>query len=126
MRRIDEAIDGQLRKMKLDLKVAKSPLEPLSKKTHVRGRKPHDPQFDVRTGLYTLVGIDSTTIEGIDEIHVASWAHICVDSVRVWHLLWRCSSSKTRRAARRKRAVEPSAATTACLRNAARQAHVCA
>ena len=69
MRRIDEAIDGQLRKMKLDLKVAKSPLEPLSKKTRVRGRKPHDPQFDVRTGLYTLVGIDSTTIEGIDEIH---------------------------------------------------------
>ena len=146
MRRIDEAIDGQLRKMKLDLKVAKSPLEPLSKKTRVRGRKPHDPQFDVRTALYTLVGIDSTAIEGIDEIHAltliselgtdftkwptvkhfASWAHICIDSVRGWHLLWRCSSSKTRRAARRKRAVEPSAATTACLRNAARRARVCA
>ena len=35
----------------------------------MRGRKPHDPQFDVRTGLYYLVGIDLTTIEGIDEIH---------------------------------------------------------
>ena len=67
--KIDEAIDAQLRKMKCDLRVNKSPLAPLSKKTRVRGRKPHDPQFDVRTGLYYLVGIDLTTIEGIDEIH---------------------------------------------------------
>ena len=80
----------------------------------MRGRKPHDPQFDVRTGLYYLVGIDSTTIEGIDEIHAltivselgtdftkwptvkhfASWAHICVDSVRVWDIVPARSASK--------------------------------
>ena len=35
----------------------------------MRGKKPHDPRFDVRTALYYLVGIDLTAIEGIDEIH---------------------------------------------------------
>ncbi|MBX9679226.1 MAG: transposase [Gemmataceae bacterium] len=35
----------------------------------MRGRKPHDPRFDVRKALYYLVGIDLTAIEGIDEIH---------------------------------------------------------
>jgi hypothetical protein len=44
-------------------------LPPLPKKTRVRGRKPHDPRFDVRTALYLLTGVDLTAIEGIDEIH---------------------------------------------------------
>src|SRR5205807_286166 len=35
----------------------------------VRGRKPHDPRFDVRTALYYLMGVDLTAIEGIDELH---------------------------------------------------------
>jgi hypothetical protein len=35
----------------------------------VRGRKPHDPRFDVRTALYLACGVDLTAIEGIDEIH---------------------------------------------------------
>lgn len=44
-------------------------LPPLLPKPRLRGRKPHDPRFDVRTALYYLAGIDLTTIEGIDEVH---------------------------------------------------------
>jgi transposase len=44
-------------------------LPPLPPKTRKRGRKPHDPHFDVRTALYYMVGIDLIQIEGIDEIH---------------------------------------------------------
>jgi transposase len=47
----------------------KTQLPPLPVKTRQRGRKPHDPRFDVRRALYYLVGIDLTQIEGIDEIH---------------------------------------------------------
>src|SRR5437764_11614730 len=47
----------------------KSDLPPLPPKPRVRGRKPHDPKFDVRTALYYLTGIDLTAIEGIDELH---------------------------------------------------------
>jgi transposase len=61
---LDKAIDQQLRKMR-----AKSDLPPLAPKPRVRGRKPHDPGFDVRTALYYLTGLDLTAIEGIDELH---------------------------------------------------------
>jgi hypothetical protein len=44
-------------------------LPALPPKTRVRGRKPHDPKFDVRTALYYVSGVDLTAIEGIDEIH---------------------------------------------------------
>src|SRR5437764_1862837 len=47
----------------------KSDLPPLPPKPRVRGRKPHDPGFDVRTALYYLSGVDLTAIEGIDELH---------------------------------------------------------
>jgi hypothetical protein len=47
----------------------RSELPPLPPKPRVRGRKPHDPGFDVRTALYFATGVDLTTIEGIDEIH---------------------------------------------------------
>ena len=46
-----------------------SELPPLPPKPRVRGRKPHDPGFDVRTALYLASGVDLTAIEGIDEIH---------------------------------------------------------
>jgi hypothetical protein len=46
-----------------------SPLPPLPARTRVRGRKPHDPRFDVRTALYYAAGVDLTAIEGIDEVH---------------------------------------------------------
>jgi transposase len=61
---LDQAIDQQLRKMR-----AQSDLPPLEPKPRRRGRKPHDPKFDVRTALYYLTGVDLTAIEGIDEIH---------------------------------------------------------
>ncbi len=60
---LDKAIDAHLQTMK------RHDLPPLPKKARVRGRKPHDPKFDVRTTLYYLLGLDLTAIEGIDEIH---------------------------------------------------------
>jgi transposase len=61
---LDTVIAAQLRAMR-----PTRTLPPLEPKTRVRGRKPHDPHFDVRTALYYLAGIDLTAIEGIDEIH---------------------------------------------------------
>src|SRR6059058_4191352 len=48
---------------------AQTELPPLPPKVRVRGRKPHDPAFDVRTALYYATGVDLTAIEGIDELH---------------------------------------------------------
>src|SRR5262249_1695614 len=64
IRKLDCAIAQQLAMMRRDRK-----LPPLPPKVRRRGHKPHDPQFDVRTALYYLTGVDLTTIEGIDEIN---------------------------------------------------------
>ena len=61
---LDEVIAKQLHQMR-----KQAVLPPLPPKPRVRGRKPHDPRFNVRTALYYLVGIDLTAIEGIDEVH---------------------------------------------------------
>jgi transposase len=61
---LDKAIAQQLQKMQ-----AKSNLPPLEPKPRTRGRKPHDPGFDVRSALYYLTGVDLTAMEGIDELH---------------------------------------------------------
>jgi transposase len=61
---LDAEIDAHLRQMKRP-----SALPPLPPKIRVRGRKPHDPAFDVRTALYYATGVDLTAIEGIDAIH---------------------------------------------------------
>jgi transposase len=61
---LDKEIGKQLHTMRKQTLLA-----PLAPKPRVRGKKPHDPRFDVRTALYYLVGIDLTAIEGIDEIH---------------------------------------------------------
>jgi len=61
---LDSAIAAQLRAM-----AKQTTRPPLPPKPRVRGKKPHDPRFNVRTALYYLVGIDLTAIEGIDEIH---------------------------------------------------------
>ena len=61
---LDGAIDAQLRSMRKG-----SALPALPPKVRVRGRKPHDPKFDVRAALYLMTGVDLTAIEGIDEIH---------------------------------------------------------
>jgi hypothetical protein len=44
-------------------------LPPLPPKKRIRGRRPHDPQFNVREALYVATGVDLTAIEGIDEMH---------------------------------------------------------
>jgi transposase len=61
---LDQAIAAQLHKMH-----SNNDLPALEPKPRVRGRKPHDPGFDVRTALYCLCGVDLTAIEGIDELH---------------------------------------------------------
>ena len=62
--KVDADISSHLRTMKKT-----STLPPLSAKARMRGRKPHDPKFDVRTALYYVCGTDLTAIEGIDEVH---------------------------------------------------------
>jgi transposase len=61
---VDASIAGQLQKMK-----KQTLLPPLPPKKRVRGKRPHDPKFDVRTALYLVMGVDLTAIEGIDEMH---------------------------------------------------------
>jgi transposase len=61
---LDLVIAAQLKVMRRG-----SVLPPLPHKRRVRGRKPHDPGFDVREALYRVTGVDLTAIEGIDEVH---------------------------------------------------------
>src|SRR5262245_51006887 len=61
---LDGVIAAQLRAMR-----RQTALPPLAPKAPVRGRKPHDPRFDVRTALYYVTGVDLTAIEGIDAVH---------------------------------------------------------
>src|SRR5262249_7685585 len=61
---LDTEIAAQLRQMR-----QQKPLPPLPPRMRVRGRKPHDPRFDVRQALYYATGVDLTAIEGIDEVH---------------------------------------------------------
>jgi hypothetical protein len=61
---VDTAIDLHLGAMRRPTE-----LPPLPPRTRKRGRKPHDPGFDVRKALYYATGVDLTAIEGIDELH---------------------------------------------------------
>ena len=61
---LDQILAAHLREMR-----RASPLPPLPKRPRVRGRKPHDPAFDVRQALYLATGVDLTGIDGIDAIH---------------------------------------------------------
>jgi transposase len=61
---LDTVIATQLRTMR-----RQTELPPLLPKVRVRGRKPHDPRFDVREALYYATGVDLTAIEGIDQLH---------------------------------------------------------
>ncbi len=66
-----EAITDLDRTIEAHLKAVRrtTALPPLPEQTRVRGRKPHDPKFDVREALYFATGVDLTAIEGIDAIH---------------------------------------------------------
>jgi transposase len=61
---LDADIAAHLRSMQRPTELPALP--PRARK---RGRKPHDPRFDVRTALYYATGVDLTAIEGIDELH---------------------------------------------------------
>jgi hypothetical protein len=61
---VDQAIAGQLQAMR-----RRTTLPPLPPRARARGRKPHDPGFDVRTALYYATGVDLTAVEGVDEMH---------------------------------------------------------
>jgi transposase len=61
---LDGVIAAQLKAMR-----RQATLPPLPPQTRVRGRKPHDPKFDVRTALYLATGVDLTAVEGLDAVH---------------------------------------------------------
>jgi transposase len=61
-------VDGDIAEH-LKIMRSQSTLPPLPRKPRVRGKKPHDPHFDVRTALYYVTGVDLTAIEAIDELH---------------------------------------------------------
>jgi transposase len=61
---LDTVIADQLQAMRRQTALPELPAKPRQ-----RGRKPHDPGFDVRTALYLVTGVDLTAIEGIDELH---------------------------------------------------------
>src|SRR5262249_2851806 len=71
---VDESIAGQLQKMK-----KQSLLPPLPPKKRVRGKRPHDPRFDVRTALYLVRGVDLTkwpSVKGraAHTLRLAAWS----------------------------------------------------
>jgi transposase len=106
---VDSAIATQLQRMK-----KATELPPLPKRKHVRGRRPHDPAFDVRTALYLMLGMDLTELEGLDELnaltliselgtdmtkwptvkHFTSWLGLCPNFKKTGG---KVQSSKTRR-----------------------------
>jgi transposase len=61
--KLDTVIDDQLKRMRRS-----SVLPSLPHRRRMRGRKPHDPGFNVREALYYVSGVDLTAIEGIDEL----------------------------------------------------------
>jgi transposase len=61
---LDGVIAAQLKAMRRT-----TALPPLPPQPRARGRKPHDPRFDVREALYLATGVDLTAIEGIDAVH---------------------------------------------------------
>jgi transposase len=106
---VDGAIAAQLQRMKKTTE-----LPSLPKRKHVRGRRPHDPAFDVRTALYLMLGMDLTELEGLDEMnaltliselgtdftkwptvkHFTSWLGLCPNFKKTGG---KVQSSKTRR-----------------------------
>ncbi len=106
---VDQSIAAQLRRM-----TKTTSLPELPKRKHVRGRRPHDPKFDVRTALYLMLGIDLTELEGLDELnaltliselgtdmtkwptvkHFTSWLGLCPNFKKTGG---KVKSSKTRR-----------------------------
>jgi transposase len=61
---LDTVIAAQLHGMR-----RQTLLPPLPPQARKRGRKPHDPTFDVRQALYLVSGVDLTAIEGLDALH---------------------------------------------------------
>ena len=62
------ALDAEIRDHLMTLR-RDTTLPPLAPKPRVRGAKPHDPGFDVRTALYLATGVDLTAVDGIDAVH---------------------------------------------------------
>jgi transposase len=60
--KVDAQIEAQLKRMKSTKELPEPP-----KKPRKSGRKQGAPQFDVRTALYYVTGIDLTELEGLDE-----------------------------------------------------------
>lgn len=76
---LDKEIATHLRTMR-----RASALPPLPKPARVRGKKPHDPGFDVREALYRATGVDLTAVEGIDAIHALTLVSELGTDFRKW------------------------------------------
>lgn len=63
---LDRVIAAHLATMRRPASLPPLPPKP---RPRVRGRKPHDPRFDIREALYRATGVDLTAVEGIDEVH---------------------------------------------------------
>jgi transposase len=63
LRELEDAIARQLRCMRRS-----TPLPSLPPRPRLRGYKPNEPRFDVRTALYYVTGVDLTALEGIDAV----------------------------------------------------------
>src|SRR5439155_4355825 len=90
----DQKLLGQLQTMESKVDVAAQPLGPRPKGKRARGNAP---QFDLRTELYRITGVDWTLVDGIDvqvaqrviaevgvdlsafpsEKHFANWLGLC-------------------------------------------------
>jgi transposase len=76
---LDRTIDAHLQTMRRT-----TPLPPLPTRPRVRGKKPHDPHFDVREALYRATGVDLTALEGIDAIHALTLVGELGSDFRKW------------------------------------------
>lgn len=109
----DEQIESELHRLNMDRDV---PAEPMPKVRHARGR--NEPQFDLRSALFTLIGADLSQLHGLGPYTVLRLVAECGDDLTKWpsakHFTsWLCLapgnkisggrllSSKTRRSSNR-------------------------
>ena len=79
MAKCDERIEAVLHRLNLD---REAPEEALPKVRHARSRK--EPQFDLRSALYTLIGADLSQIHGFGPYTVLRLVAECGDDLSKW------------------------------------------
>jgi len=75
----DQKVEAVLDRLNLD---RQAPAEPMPKMRHARSRK--EPQFDLRSALYTLIGADLSQIHGFGPPTVLRLIAECGDDLSKW------------------------------------------